>query len=177
MTVGGKSITRTKMNGNRNMDNLNINIMLNGEPIEPAAALEILKAAAGKKRTNGQRVSPTIEQVREYVRARGNKIDPDQFFDFYEANGWVQSKKPIKDWRACVRTWERNDYGQKYREDRTIKERNGHGKPDSKLQAMSARRQLIQHFRRPEAADWDDARCIAELIGQVAPLNTKENAQ
>jgi hypothetical protein len=53
---------------------------------------------------------PTIEQVAAYCTERGNGIDAGTFFDFYEVNGWVQGKgqKPIKDWRAAVRTWERN---------------------------------------------------------------------
>ena len=53
---------------------------------------------------------PTLEEVMEYCQQRGTGIDPIGFFDFYEANGWVQGKqgKPVKDWKACVRTWERN---------------------------------------------------------------------
>ena len=32
--------------------------------------------------------------------------------DYYTANGWVQGKagKPGKDWKACIRTWERNSF-------------------------------------------------------------------
>ena len=46
----------------------------------------------------------------EYAQERGNKIDPIVFFDYYEANGWVQGKqgKPLKDWKAAARYWERN---------------------------------------------------------------------
>ena len=52
---------------------------------------------------------PTLEEVSEYCLERNNDIDPEVFIDFYEANGWVQGKnKPIKDWKACIRTWERN---------------------------------------------------------------------
>ena len=53
---------------------------------------------------------PSLEEVKEYCQQRGTGIDPIAFFDFYEANGWVQGKqgKPVKDWKACVRTWERN---------------------------------------------------------------------
>ena len=25
--------------------------------------------------------------------------------DFYDANGWKVGKKPMKDWKAAVRTW------------------------------------------------------------------------
>jgi hypothetical protein len=52
---------------------------------------------------------PTLEEIRAYCEERGNGIDPEQFQNFYQANGWVQGKarKPIKDWQACVRTWEK----------------------------------------------------------------------
>lgn len=54
---------------------------------------------------------PTVDEVRAYCKERNNKIDPEKFVDFYTANGWVQSRgKPIKDWKAAVRTWERNGY-------------------------------------------------------------------
>lgn len=53
---------------------------------------------------------PTVEEVDAYCRERENGIDAQEFVDFYTANGWVQGKqgKPIKDWKACIRTWERN---------------------------------------------------------------------
>ena len=52
---------------------------------------------------------PTLEEVKEYCLERQNGIDAETFIDFYEANGWVQGKnKPIKNWKACIRTWERN---------------------------------------------------------------------
>lgn len=63
-----------------------------------------------KKKTASRFIPPTIEEVRVYCLARGNRIDAERFVDFYTANGWVQGKnKPIKDWKACVRTWEKRD--------------------------------------------------------------------
>lgn len=51
---------------------------------------------------------PSLEDVRAYCVERGNTVDAERFCDYYAANGWVQGKcKPIKDWRATVRTWER----------------------------------------------------------------------
>jgi hypothetical protein len=54
---------------------------------------------------------PTLEEVKAYCEERKSQIDPGAFFDYYERNGWVygKNKTPIKDWKACVRTWERND--------------------------------------------------------------------
>lgn len=64
----------------------------------------------GRKRPTPRFVPPTIEEVRAYCQERKNNVDPERFRDFYEANGWKQGRgKPIKDWKAAVRTWERND--------------------------------------------------------------------
>lgn len=49
---------------------------------------------------------PTIEEVRKYCEKRNNEIDPQKFIDFYESKGWLVGKSPMKDWKACIRTWE-----------------------------------------------------------------------
>lgn len=54
--------------------------------------------------------APTIEQVREYCTERGNSVDAQRFMDHYTANGWRVGKNSMKDWKAAVRTWERNEY-------------------------------------------------------------------
>jgi hypothetical protein len=52
---------------------------------------------------------PTIEDVTKYCAEIGSSINPQRFIDYYEANGWVQGpRKPIRDWKACVRTWQSN---------------------------------------------------------------------
>lgn len=55
-------------------------------------------------------IPPTVEEVADYCKERNNSIDPQHFVDYYCANGWVQGRggKPIKDWKAAVRTWERS---------------------------------------------------------------------
>lgn len=52
---------------------------------------------------------PTLEEVKEYCRERGNGVDAQRFLDFYEMKGWMVGKNKMKDWKAAVRTWERND--------------------------------------------------------------------
>lgn len=54
-------------------------------------------------------VKPTVDQVREYCQERHNSVDPQNFINFYEAKGWKVGKTPMKDWKACVRTWETRD--------------------------------------------------------------------
>jgi hypothetical protein len=51
---------------------------------------------------------PTIEQVSEYCRERNNEIDPERFVDFYTSKNWMIGKNKMKDWKAAIRTWEKN---------------------------------------------------------------------
>lgn len=67
------------------------------------------KKEVKKGRNNNIFVPPTVLEVAEYCVERKNNVDAEAFVNFYTANGWVQGKgKPIKDWKAAVRTWERN---------------------------------------------------------------------
>ena len=52
---------------------------------------------------------PTVEEIAAYCTERGNGVNPQQFFDFYESKGWMVGKNRMKDWKAAVRTWERRD--------------------------------------------------------------------
>lgn len=54
---------------------------------------------------------PTVEDVRAYCQERRNNVDPQRFIDYYSSNGWMVGKNKMKDWKAAVRTWERNSFG------------------------------------------------------------------
>lgn len=58
---------------------------------------------------NKRFVPPTVDEVRAYCEERGNSIDAESFVDYYTSTGWMVGKKPMKDWKASVRTWERNE--------------------------------------------------------------------
>lgn len=53
-------------------------------------------------------VPPSVEDVEQYCFERNNNIDAQSFIDFYESKGWMIGKNKMKDWKAAVRTWERN---------------------------------------------------------------------
>lgn len=56
---------------------------------------------------------PTVDEVAAYCKERGNKIDAQYFVDYYATREWVLSSgQKVKDWRACIRTWEQRDNGQ-----------------------------------------------------------------
>ncbi len=52
-------------------------------------------------------VRPSIDDVRAYCRDRGDAISADEFFDYYESIGWKVGNRPMSDWTAVVRNWER----------------------------------------------------------------------
>ena len=61
------------------------------------------------KRTPAPRFTPpTIDEVSDYCVERGGIVDPERWFAYYESNGWRVGKNPMNDWKAAVRTWERN---------------------------------------------------------------------
>ena len=50
---------------------------------------------------------PTINEIAEYCTERKNNIDAETFYDFYESKDWKIGKNKMKDWKACMRTWEK----------------------------------------------------------------------
>lgn len=54
-------------------------------------------------------VKPTVQEVAAYCQERGNSIDAQNFVDHYDANGWMRGKSHVRDWKACIRTWEKYD--------------------------------------------------------------------
>jgi predicted phage replisome organizer len=55
-------------------------------------------------------VKPTLSEIEQYCIERKNNVNAEQFFDYYESNGWKVGKNSMKDWKAAVRTWERSEY-------------------------------------------------------------------
>ena len=53
-------------------------------------------------------IAPTVEDVRAYCQERHNNVDPVTFVNFYSSKGWMVGKNKMKDWKASIRTWERN---------------------------------------------------------------------
>lgn len=70
------------------------------------------ECGAAEPPTRPRFVPPTVEEVAAYVRECGSAVDPQVFWDFYAAKGWMVGKSKMKDWRAACRSaesWERWD--------------------------------------------------------------------
>ena len=70
------------------------------------------KAKDKEKESNNRRFTPpTLAEIADYCRERGNNVDPKKVFDYYEANAWKDSSgKPVKSWKQkIISVWENDE--------------------------------------------------------------------
>ncbi len=101
---------------NQKQPNVNVNDNDNVNDIIAADG-----SATAAHSNNTRFVKPSLEQVEEYCRAENIQIDAVRFMDYYESVGWkVGKNKPMKDWRAAVRTWRHNDNNQYHNDNNQV---------------------------------------------------------
>ena len=49
---------------------------------------------------------PTIKEIADYCKERKNNVNAEVFYNFYESKDWLVGKNKMKNWKACVRSWE-----------------------------------------------------------------------
>lgn len=87
----------TKQTEAKKADNVNVNDNVLKE--------NILKGVKEKRFA-----PPTPENVRGYCREMGyENVDAERFVDFYASKDWMVGKNRMKDWKAAVRNWARQD--------------------------------------------------------------------
>lgn len=94
-------------NGNVTKSNTEIEIDIE---IDKDIDIELEKS----KKSKAKRFTPpTLAEVQAYCIERQNNIDAQHFIDYYTSNGWQVGRNKMKDWKAAVRTWERNNFSSK----------------------------------------------------------------
>lgn len=81
---------------------------------EDVSVSESVSVSVSDKDIRGKRtklVPPSVDEVRAYCKERNNDVDPEAFVNFYASKGWMIGKNRMKDWKAAVRTWEKNRKG------------------------------------------------------------------
>ena len=63
-----------------------------------------------ERRARTRFTPPSLEEVRAYCQERGNIVDADKFWTYYDAGGWKDAKgNPVRNWKQKVITWERKE--------------------------------------------------------------------
>lgn len=66
-------------------------------------------------------ISPSVDQVAEYIVEQNYGVDAQQWHSFYASKGWMVGRNRMKDWRAAVRHWQfKNNPTQTVKQDKTL---------------------------------------------------------
>ena len=109
-TVYQEELSQLSLKDN-NAYTLDTGCIHDGYILETQDSIELGKDSIEKENNKKKKrfTPPTIEEVKAYCEERGNSIDAEIFVNFYASKGWLVGKSPMKDWKACVRTWEKNE--------------------------------------------------------------------
>lgn len=80
----------------------------NGNDLEVTPIPYINTDIKPNNKPNSNRFTPpTLEEVEEYCKSRGNKVDAKKFYEYFTAGNWTDSKgNKVKNWKQKLITWE-----------------------------------------------------------------------
>lgn len=73
-------------------------------------SLNLIPDSLDKNGRGKKQIPPPFEEVSAYCAERGKGVDPQSWYDHYTANGWHVGKNKMRDWKAAVRNWEKNNF-------------------------------------------------------------------
>jgi len=87
-------------------------------------------------------IPPTLDEVTEYCKERGNNIDPEEFIAHYTCRDWYIGKtnRRMKDWKSAVVVWEKNEL--RYKQDYKPQ----YGKQNKEPTGMDALKELADEW-------------------------------
>ena len=118
-----KGMLTQKSNGEYELchDSVTTPSQFRDEPVdESSTQVRLGKVSIGKVSIDDKPkrfTPPTFDEVKAYCIERKNNVDAQRFIDYYTANGWKVGRNSMKDWKATVRTWEKNQYSAKPKEE------------------------------------------------------------
>ena len=54
-------------------------------------------------------VKPTIDEIEAYIKENNLNVNPQNFYDYYESNGWMVGHNHMKSYQATLRRWSRTN--------------------------------------------------------------------
>lgn len=90
----------------------NVNILSENADISKQSKVEesrVKKSRGEESNTRARRAAPpTLDEVKSYAQEKGLRLDPQQFWDYYDTGGWVDAKgQPVRNWKQKMLTWEK----------------------------------------------------------------------
>jgi hypothetical protein len=105
-------------------------------------------------------VTPSVSEVSAYCQERANHVDPERFVDWYASKGWMIGKNPMRDWKAAIRTWEKN-------QDQHPTTGGPHGQSNRPVTAAERQERFWDERRADYAAEQRNESVVAEVCGYL----------
>ena len=138
-----------KPNGDR-ADSVSVNVSVN-DSVNVSESVNVAEAKPAEPAPARKRfVKPELEEIREFCFEKNINIDVDRFFNYYESKGWKVGVSPMKDWKAAVRNWAKND--------------SLYSRPGSTRISSDTSAQVLQNYTAPET-ETDVESNLAEIQG------------
>ena len=77
--------------------------------IEPQPEEKLAQEIQPEKPKRKNFVKPTVEEIAAYCKAKNYNVNAQQFFNYYESNGWKIGRNSMKSWQAAVQNWNIRD--------------------------------------------------------------------
>ena len=78
-----------------------------GKKAEPATTEEKseTKKPEPEKPKAKKFIKPTVEEIAAFCKEKKYTVNAQQFFNYYESNGWKIGRNAMKSWQAAVQNW------------------------------------------------------------------------
>ena len=146
MEHNGTDWNTMEQDGTNGTVNVSVNDSVNVSDSVNVAEAKPAEPAPARKRF----VKPELEEIREFCFEKNINIDVDRFFNYYESKGWKVGISPMKDWKAAVRNWAKND--------------SLYSRPGSTRISSDTSAQVLQNYTAPEI-ETDVESNLAEIQG------------
>ena len=110
--TNNKRMTNEQQTNNKQMTTSIENI----ESIERVERVEGIESVATAQRFT----PPTRAEIEGFIRENGLEIDADRFLYYYQSNGWMVGRNPMRDWKAVIRSWAAKDRKEKAEPTKTV---------------------------------------------------------
>ena len=67
-----------------------------------------VKDSSNVKKETTRFIKPTQDQISKYMLEQKMNDESERFYNYYESNGWMVGKNKMKNWRAAIVTWKKN---------------------------------------------------------------------
>ena len=106
---------------------------------------------------------PTRAEIEGFIRENGLEIDADRFLYYYQSNGWMVGRNPMRDWKAVIRSWAAKDRKEKAEPTKTVLaqqygQRDYSGVP---AEIMERQNRKMEEFLRQKREAEAKAKCAA----------------